>query len=139
MGFPLDLPNAVTYTGTVASQYDLAAGTYNGISIQKKMIQVQAPIAKGFSGSPLLDYQTGQVIGIIEIKIGSINNELEQIAQKIKATHAVGISLSGINTNETFLQLIGVLDAYLSAGSGAAVSVNHIYAFAQEKTAEKPQ
>jgi S1-C subfamily serine protease len=140
MGFPLDLPNAVTYTGTIASQYPLTAGTFHGTPVTKKMIQVEAPIAKGFSGSPLLDYETNKVIGIVEIKIGGINDNLEHIGEQIKAGQGNGsVSIMGVDTNASLLQLIGVLDAYLSAGSGSAVSVEHIYAFAQEKTAEKKQ
>lgn len=138
MGFPLDLPNAVTYTGTIASHYQLQAGTMNGKSINKSMIQVQAPIAKGFSGSALVDYQTNEVIGIVEIKIGGINDNLQQIALQIQQGQKYGyVKTMGVDTNASLLQLIGVLDAYLSAGSGSAVSVEHIYAFAQEKLAGK--
>lgn len=138
MGFPLDLPNAVTYTGTIASQYPLQAGTLSGVPIYKKMIQVEAPIAKGFSGSALLNYKTGEVIGIVEIKIGGINDNLEQVARKIQAGQAYGsVTTMGVDTNASLLQLIGVLDAYLSAGSGSAVSVVHINAFVQEKMAGK--
>ncbi len=139
MGFPLDLPNAVTYTGTIASHYQLPAGTLNGKVFSKSMIQVQAPIAKGFSGSALVDYKTSEVIGIVEIKIGGINENLQNVAQQIQRGQQSGssVSIMGVDPNASLLQLIGVLDAYLSAGSGSAVSVEHIYAFAQGRSAEK--
>jgi S1-C subfamily serine protease len=141
MGFPLDLPNAVTYTGTIASHYQLPAGDMNGKAINKSMIQVQAPIAKGFSGSALVDYKTNEVIGIVEIKIGGINENLQKIALQIQQGQQSGarVTMMGVDPNASLLELIGVLDAYLSAGSGSAVSVEHIYAFAQEKSAGKKQ
>jgi S1-C subfamily serine protease len=138
MGFPLDLPEAVTYAGTIASKYSLTAGTLRGISIPKKMIQVEAPIAKGFSGSPLIDYKTDTVVGVVEIKIGGINENLQEIARNINEGSKHGsVRMMGVDPNAALLQLIGVLDAYLSAGSGSAVSIEHIAAFVQEKKAQK--
>lgn len=138
MGFPLDLPNAVTYTGTIASHYHLPAGRVGDKDLTKSMIQVEAPIAKGFSGSALLDYKTNEVIGIVEIKIGGINDNLQKIENQIEQNKPHGsMTMLGVDPNAALLQLIQVLDAYLSAGSGSAVSVEHIYAFAQEKSTEK--
>jgi hypothetical protein len=103
------------------------------------MIQVQAPIAKGLSGSALVDYKTNEVIGIVEIKIGSINSALVDVADQVKAGKKQGMVLKtvGVDTNDALLQVIGVLDAYLSAGSGSAVSVEHVYASAQETLSQK--
>jgi S1-C subfamily serine protease len=138
MGFPLDLPEAVTYTGTVASEYDLEAGILKNQHISKRMIQVEAPIAKGFSGSALLDYETGEVIGVIEIKIGGINEQLEPVGKQIaQAGGTGGVFLSGVDTNKALLNLIAVLDQYLSAGSGSAVSVQHISDFVQAQVTGK--
>lgn len=135
MGFPLssDLPNAVTYTGTVASQYTQSLFNVGRIAVEKKMIQVQAPIAKGFSGSPLLNYETGKVIGVIDIKIGGINDQLEIAKARITENRKHILSITGgIDQGATFINLIDTLDRYLSAGSGSAVSIHHIYAFAQD-------
>jgi S1-C subfamily serine protease len=142
MGFPLDLPNAVTYTGVVASHYPLQAAIHsNGQVVNKQMIQVEAPIAKGFSGSALVDYDTNEVVGIIEIKIGGINDNLQHVAQQIQEAQASGVQMTmmGIDPNASLLNVIGVLDAYLSAGSGSAVSVEHIYGAVQAELARKIQ
>lgn len=141
MGFPLDLPNAVTYTGTIASQYQLPAGSRNGRTISKNMIQVQAPIAKGFSGSALVDYENNEVIGIVEIKIGGINDALQKVAQTIQTSQRTGSSVQilGVDSNGSLLQVIGVLDAYLSAGSGSAVSIEHIFDAAKGELARNKQ
>lgn len=136
MGFPLpgDLPNVVTYTGTIASEYPLQVGSFRGTPLIRDMIQVQAPIAKGFSGGPLLDCATDGVIGVIDIKIGSINEQLARVAQQIQSARKSGsVLLMGINPNDTLLELINVLDRYLSAGSGAAVSIQHISGFIRDQ------
>ena len=141
MGFPLDLPEAVTYTGTIASQYRLEVAKLRGISQFRSMIQIQAPIAKGFSGSPVVDQTTGQVIGVVDIKIGSINNKLVEIVKQLQSGPGqnMRVNAGGVDVNEAMINLISVLDAYLSAGSGAAVSVSEIYTFAEKTIAEKVQ
>ena len=138
MGFPLDLPQAVTYTGTIASQYPLKAGTYRDNDVFRNMIQVQAPIARGFSGGQLVDFKTNKVIGVIDIKIGGINDRLTEIGLGIRnAGGRGGVTISGIDTNEVLLNLIGVLDQFLSVGSGSAVSIEHISEFVKAQSAEK--
>lgn len=134
-GFPLHLPKAVTYRGTVASTYSSQVGTFNGKPTYSNQIQIQAPIAKGFSGCPLLDNRTGKVIGVVVTKLGGITQGLRGVAQDIQTGQRSGgsVSIMGVDTNASILQLIAVLDVYLSAGSGFAVSVEYISTFVKEQ------
>jgi S1-C subfamily serine protease len=137
-GFPLDLPKAVTYRGTVASTFPRPVGTFNGRQVLSNQIQVQAPRAKGFSGCPLLDYGTDKVIGVVVTKLGGITQGLQSIGQTIVEGKKNGrVTMLGVDPNDSMLQLIGVMDAYLSAGSGFAVSVEYIAAFVKEQATEK--
>jgi hypothetical protein len=50
-----------------------------------------------------------------------------------------GVSISGVNPNDTFPQIIGVLDAFLSAGSGFSVLTDHISELLKAETDGKAQ
>ena len=127
MGFPFDIPAAVTYRGNVSAQFPINVGVLDGRPIQSSTIHVQAPVAKGFSGSPLLRMSDDIVVGVITNKLGGISLELDEIRQSIRRTQSQGrVLIGGVNPNATSLELINVLDNFLSAGTGWAVSIEHV-------------
>jgi S1-C subfamily serine protease len=133
MGFPLDLPSAVTYRGTVSAKFSKEVGILNGKPVSANLIQVQAPIAKGFSGSPLLDYGSDKVVGVVTLKLGGINPGLQQIAEQIVEGRKIAmVRLAGVDPNAALFQLITVLDLYLSAGAGFATSTDPIQRLLKE-------
>lgn len=126
-GFPFDVPTAVTYRGNVSAQFPIPVGTLDGKQVQSSTIHVQMPVARGFSGSPLLRMSDNSVVGVITNKLGGISPKLDEVRQSIRATQGQGqVRVMGIDPNATSLELINVLDNYLSAGAGWAVSIDYI-------------
>ena len=68
------------------------------------------------------------MIGVVVTKLGGITQGLQSVAQDIQTGQRSGgsVRLMGVDQNNSILQLIAVMDAYLSAGSGFAVSVEYI-------------
>lgn len=127
MGFPFDTPAIVTYRGNVSARFPIPVGTLNGNPVQSDTIHVQAPVAKGFSGAALLRMSDDTVIGVITNKLGGITPQLDEVRRTIQSTESQGrILMMGVDPNRTSLELINVLDTYLSAGAGWAVSINYI-------------
>ncbi len=126
MGFPFDVPAAVTYRGSVSARFPIPAGILNGNTIQNSTIHVQMPIAKGFSGAPLLSMSDDTVIGVITNKLGGISQKLSDVRQSIVASQNQGnVKIFGVDPNAAELELINVLDAFLSAGAGWSVSIDY--------------
>lgn len=126
MGFPFDVPTAVAYRGNVSARFPMPAGTLNGRAVQNLTIHVQIPIAKGFSGGPLLRMSDDTVVGVVTNKLGGINQKLGEVRQSIVASQSQGnVTIFGVDPNATSLELINVLDAFLSAGAGWAVSIEY--------------
>lgn len=127
MGFPLDIPKLVSYRGTVSSQFSIALRSPTGKTVSTSTIHVQIPVAKGFSGSPLLRMSGDAVLGVITNKLGGISPGLDAVRQKVIGSRGRGgVQIMGLNPNETFLELINTLDAFLSAGAGWAASIDYI-------------
>jgi len=126
-GFPFDVPTAVTYRGNVSAQFRIAAGTLSGTPVQNSTIHVQMPVAKGFSGSPLLRMSDDSVVGVVTNKLGGINQKLDEVRQSINATKGQGqVTIMGVDPNAATLEVINVLDNFLSAGAGWAISIEYI-------------
>jgi len=127
MRFPLDVPTAVTYRGNVSALFPIGVGTLNGTPVQNSTIHVQMPVAKGFSGSPLLRMSDNSVVGVVTNKLGGINQKLDEVRQTIRSRQGTGqVVILGVDQSATTLEVINVLDSYLSAGAGWAVSIDYI-------------
>jgi S1-C subfamily serine protease len=135
IGFPFDVPTSVSYRGNVSSQFHISVGSLKGRAIQSSTIHVQAPIAKGFSGAPLLLMSDDTVVGVITNKLGGISKKLDEVRQSIQQTqNRGGVRIMGIDPNATSLELINVLDSFLSAGAGWAVSIDYVKPLLAKKT-----
>lgn len=143
MGFPFGVPAATTYHGTVSAKFALLSGSLRGNKIFSDIILIQAPIARGFSGAPLLSQKSKKVIGVVTNRVGGIGPKLEEVRENIDKSKRgpviATVMISGIDPNESIKELINVLDRFLSAGVGWAVSIDHVRDFLAEQDVLKSQ
>ena len=141
MGFPFDAPAAVTYEGIVSAKFSLVAGTLEGVPISTDIILIQSPVARGFSGAPLLSLTNDKVVGVVTTRMGGIGPKLSETREKILQGQKSGgaVLIEGVDPNESILQVVNVLDQFLSAGTGWAVSIDHVRDFLAKQDVLKPQ
>jgi S1-C subfamily serine protease len=114
-GYPLKAPTMLTHKGMIS-----------GITDDKAVICIEAPINKGNSGGSLLNEQ-GEVIGIITNREGGISKGLEELVVYINETQKHGsVALMGVNPLEVIKELIKTLDIYISPGIGYARTIKHV-------------
>lgn len=127
MGFPFAAPAPVTYRGTVSSKFPILVGFLKRLPISSDSIQIQAPVARGFSGAPLVTFNGDKVVAVVTNRLGGISPKLDEIRKRIQQGKSSGkVTIMGVDPNESILELVNVLDLYLSAGTGWAISVDHI-------------
>lgn len=129
MGFPIAVPNAVTYRGTVSAKVQMPSIEFlPGITFRHDSIFLQSPAARGFSGSPLLTSSDDKVVGIVTTKLVGITNKLSEAREQIKQSQAAGsrVLFGGVDPLESIKELIDILDNYLNVGVGGAVSIDYV-------------
>jgi S1-C subfamily serine protease len=94
----------------------------------------QAPIRKGFSGSPIFSKQ-GHVIGIVDTLVFGISPALGDLRNKWAGTQSTGarVSFMGIDLAGSFTEVINNLDQNLISGLGSGVDIG----YAKEQQAAK--
>ncbi len=138
MGFPFDAPDVVAYRGMISAKFPFQTGALKGKAIVTDTLHVEAPIARGFSGAPLLRQSDDTVVGVVTNRLGGISPALNAVAEQIVKGRSIGtVQIAGVNPNESILETIRVLDLYLSAGAGWAASVAHIEGLLLEKKVVK--
>lgn len=111
IGFPYQLITKRTLTaGYVASLYD-------------NSIRINNSVNNGNSGGPLFDKE-GNVIGIVNAKMGSLSKFLQKVSQK--STNGVFVNFGGIDPIGTMKQMIVEMQQNLNLGIGYAISTNFI-------------
>jgi hypothetical protein len=141
MGFPFDTPAAVTYEGLVSAKFSLPSGKLKGVPISTDIVLIQSPVARGFSGAPLLSLANDKVVGVVTTRIGGIGSKLSETREKILQGQKSGgsVRIMGVDPNESILELVNVLDQFLSAGTGWAVSIDHVRDFLAKQDVLKSQ
>ncbi len=141
MGFPFDAPAAVTYRGFVSAKFPLIRRELKGVPISTDIILIQSPVARGFSGAPLLSLTNDKVVGVVTNRLGGISPKLSETREKILQGQKRGgsVRIMGVDPNESILEVVNVLDQFLSAGTGWAVSIGHIRDFLTKQGVLKPQ
>jgi len=92
--------------------------------VKVNVIYFQGPSVKGVSGAPLISLDTGNVIGIVTLKLTGIGNALNEMRNNATAGRS-SIAISGIgDLNAAFSGIIQVLDEQLANGLGAAVGID---------------
>lgn len=130
LGFPLEHRNLVCHLGTISSFYH--SGSVH-------IIQLDASVNQSNSGGPLLDSETGQVIGIITRKGTGLSRLFDELLavfdQNVTALNAAKgmMSMSGVDPIVAIIagqlqmkQLANEIQRSANVGIGYAFSVEHI-------------
>jgi Trypsin-like peptidase domain len=132
IGFPLEHLNLTCHAGIISSFYT------SGVA---EIVQVDASVNAGNSGGPLIDPETGDVLGVVTRKgtgLTRLFNELRQaLTNNIQQlqTGSGGISIGGIDPVQAAIvgqhQMLVVLDEIerqANVGIGYAMSSDHLLA-----------
>jgi S1-C subfamily serine protease len=83
MGFPFNAPDVVAYKGMISARFSLQTGALKGKAIVTDTLHIEAPIARGFSGAPLLRPSDDTVVGVVTNRLGGISPVLNEVAEQI--------------------------------------------------------
>ena len=134
IGFPLEHLNLTCHAGIISSFYR------SGVA---EIVQVDASVNAGNSGGPLIDPETGDVLGIVTRKgtgLTKLFNELRQSLnnniQQLKAgAGGISMTIGGIDPIQAAVvsqhQMLAVLDEIerqANVGIGYAMSSDHLLA-----------
>jgi S1-C subfamily serine protease len=113
VGFP-------SHSSSITALFAHIAGfeTYNN----NALIKIDSSVNHGNSGGPLFN-SSGQLIGIVNLKLGNLSNFLTQIQQ---ANPQAFINIGGINPVQVIQQLISEMKKNLNLGVGAAIPLSLI-------------
>lgn len=132
LGFPLAHFNLACHKGSISSFYK---------SGPAEVIQVDASVNQSNSGGPLIDPQTGDVIGIITRKNTGLSNVTNALRNTVEgnirliqqASQNRTVLLSGVDplqaitaSQEQMLNLIGEIERSANVGIGYAFSIKHV-------------
>lgn len=132
LGYPFGKENLTMNQGIISSIYERC-----GV----KVFQIDGIVNNGNSGGPLIEVETGKVIGIVSRKEDGLNRTFEQLKKAIESNIKMaqqssqygGIIIGGINHAEaiekTFIiinELISHIERSANVGIGYAFSVNKI-------------
>ncbi len=114
-GFPFGNPTMLTHSGNIS-----------GFKNDSNVICIQSSINKGNSGGAIIN-EKKQIIGIITLREGGINQELQNVLNEIKSSESYGnIQLMGIDPLKAQKETIQVLNKYISTGIGYAYSIRYM-------------
>lgn len=95
--------------------------------ISTRAIFFQAPVRKGFSGSPIFSNSTGHVIGIVTTRVFGIQPVLDQVRKAfLKTKGHSSMAFMGIDFADTNIALVDGLDLDLVTGLGSAVDAVYV-------------
>jgi S1-C subfamily serine protease len=132
LGFPLEHDNLTCHSGVISSFYT------SGIA---KIIQLDASVNAGNSGGPLIDPNTGAVIGMVTRKATGLSQLFHQLRGSIKNNIAVaeaaaaggGISIGGIDpvraliaSQNQMMMTMDEIERQANVGIGYAFSAEHL-------------
>lgn len=113
VGFPSHTPNITALSANIAG-----FEPNNG----NQLIKIDSSVNHGNSGGPLFNAK-GELIGIVNAKIGNLSQFLNQVQQaNPQATMVIG----GINPVQVIQQLIGEMKKNLNLGLGYAIPLHSI-------------
>lgn len=128
VGYPFKIPQAVTYRGWVSGKFVLPVPLVETLPpVPIDGLLIQAPVAKGFSGAPLLTLKDGKVVAIVTRRIGTIGQKLKNIQDKLKHEPVMKRSkvlIKGMEPSDAVLEILNILDKFISAGAGLAYSTD---------------
>lgn len=113
VGFPSHTPNITALSANIA-------GFENGNGTQ--LIKIDSSVNHGNSGGPLFNSE-GELIGIINAKVGNLSQFLTQVQQ---ANPQASMMIGGINPVQVIQQMIGEMKKNLNLGVGYAIPLKTI-------------
>jgi S1-C subfamily serine protease len=121
-GYPFNFPCMLTHTGTIS-----------GTAKNDTIIYIQSSINGGNSGGALLD-DKGEVIGIIDFKIGGLSQALEEQKEKLTSlnsfsevqNHSSHGGMVTVDSPHLTLELYNMLDENITTGIGVAINIKYV-------------
>lgn len=129
LGFPLSSDNLSIHSASISSK---SKSTETNV----KSIQIDASVNNGNSGGPLLDYETGKIIGIITLKKTGFTQQFEELnasfKENIKAIKAIPegsrVHIMGIDPLRSF-EIIQIQLEHLCVEISRTANVGIGYAY----------
>lgn len=114
LGYPLKMGHLTVLEATVS-----AKGEYLVSSFPYKLLQIDSRVNQGNSGGPVIDIETGRIVGVVSMKyipfLSSVR-ELQRFTRTLPTAPTGGIRLGGIDwgaffnyINESFRRLSNAL------------------------------
>lgn len=115
LGYPLGMRHLSATRGMVSAKPTVPS--HQNALFPIRVIQVDGAINPGNSGGPLIHVSSEQVVGIVTVRLGSIEKQLEDLER-----------LGGLGTGEAakaLLDLLRTSNQFLNPGIGHAVSIEY--------------
>jgi len=112
LGFPFGFKNVCATSGMVSAKHRSPCPFNNLINLD--MLRIDGSVNKGNSGGPLIDIKTSSVVGIVSLRIGSIEKEIEQLKFRDSFPREL-------------LEILELINKYLNVGIGEAISISYAF------------
>ena len=127
MGFPMDDPILTSSKAMIAATARIKL--LKESDVLTDMFKLDAAVNNGNSGGPIIHIASGNVIGVVSLKVGALSQKL-QIFKKKKPR--ASIEISGDDPIELLKETLQDMERNLHLGLGYGISVSHLKAFLEK-------
>lgn len=120
IGYPLGNLVLTSVRAMIAARFP---STLENRTKPTTLLKLDAAVNKGNSGGPVIDVLTGRVVGIVNLREGSLSAHLKHITEKDTTTD---ICVNELCLAATLRDTIRELDRFIHMGIGYAVSSEHL-------------
>lgn len=129
MGFPMGDPILTSSKAMIAAK--ARKKLLEGSDVLTDMFKLDAAINNGNSGGPVIHITSGNVIGIVSMKVGALSQKL-QIFKKKKPR--ARIEISDDDPIELLQETLKDMERNLQLGLGYGISVSHLKALLEKNS-----